>query len=140
MRLKRDKTGDAMGRPSWRSLFLGDAVATFFCETEQTGRDVLKSFPHPGLRVALSASPYGRRRATLRPECGKCQGYRNQKTNPTSSEINLLQQENGLDLGVQLRTHLDRIPQERRRPFRRPSSPFRLAPVQAEFPRCARNQ
>ena len=103
MRLKRDKTGDAMGRPSWRSLFLGDTVATFFCETEQTGRDVLKSFPHPGLRFALSASPYGRRRATLRPECGKCQGYRNQKTNPTSSEINLLQQENGLDLGVQLR-------------------------------------
>ena len=102
MRLKRDKTGDAMGRPSWRSLFLGDTVATFFCETEQTGRDVLKSFPHPGLRFALSASPYGRRRATLRPECGKCQGYRNQKTNPTSSEINLLQQENGLDLGVQL--------------------------------------
>jgi len=27
----RDKTGDAMGRPSWRSSFLGDPGATFFC-------------------------------------------------------------------------------------------------------------
>jgi len=63
MRLKRGKTGDAMGRPSWRSLFLGDASASFFCETEQTGHDVWKMFPHPGLRFALSASPYGRRRA-----------------------------------------------------------------------------
>jgi hypothetical protein len=101
MRLKRGKTGDAMGRPSWRSLFLGDASASFFCETEQTGRDVLKILPHPGLRFALSASPYGRRRASHRPGCGKCQGNRRtRKTNPTSSEINLLQQKNGLDLGV----------------------------------------
>src|SRR5215472_6864483 len=101
MRLKRGNTGDATGRPSWRSLFLGDASASFFCETEQTGRDVLKIFPHPGLRFALSASPYGRRRASLRPECGKCQGNRRtKKTNPTSSENNLLQQKNGLDLGV----------------------------------------
>src|SRR5262252_10523311 len=42
---------------------LGDASASFFCETEQTGHDVWKMFPHPGLRFALSASPYGRRRA-----------------------------------------------------------------------------
>jgi len=81
-----------MGRPRWRSLFLSDPDATF-----------LELFPHPSLRVALNASPYGRRRASLRPGCGKCQGNRRtKKTNPTSSEINLLQQENGLDLGVHL--------------------------------------
>ena len=39
MRLKRSKTGDTMARPSWRSSFLSDAGAKFFCETEQTGQD-----------------------------------------------------------------------------------------------------
>ena len=29
--MKTDKTGDAMGRPSWRSSFLGDPSAKFFC-------------------------------------------------------------------------------------------------------------
>jgi hypothetical protein len=48
-----------MSRPSWRSSFLGDADAIF-----------LEIFPHSGLRFALNASPYGRRRASLRPECG----------------------------------------------------------------------
>jgi hypothetical protein len=48
-----------MGRPSLRSLFLGDPDATF-----------LENFPHPGLRFALNAPPYGRRRASLRPGCG----------------------------------------------------------------------
>jgi hypothetical protein len=65
MRLKRSKTGDAMARPSWRSSLLGDAGAKFFCETEQTGYDALEILPHPGLRFALNASPYGRRRASL---------------------------------------------------------------------------
>ena len=101
MRLKRGKTGDAMGRPNWRSSFLGDAGATFFCKTEQTGYDALEILPHPGLRFALNASPYGRRRASLRPGCGSCLGNRRTKqTSPTSSEINLLQQKNGLDFGV----------------------------------------
>ncbi len=49
-----------MGRPRWRSLFLNDPDATF-----------LELFPHPGLRFALNASPYGRRRASLRPGCGR---------------------------------------------------------------------
>ena len=49
------ENGDAMGRPSWRSSFLGDAGATFF----STGYDVLEIHPHPGLRFALSASPSG---------------------------------------------------------------------------------
>ena len=48
-----------MGRSRWRSLFLSDAD------------DVLEVFPHPGLRFALNASPYGRRRASLRPGCGR---------------------------------------------------------------------
>jgi hypothetical protein len=78
MRLKRGKTGDAMGRPSWRSLFLGDASASFFCETEQTGRDVLKIFPHPGLRVALRA-PQGFAPTGVREMSGK---QENQKNKP----------------------------------------------------------
>ncbi len=60
------ENGDAMGRPSWRSSFLGDAGTNFFC----TGPDVLEILPHPGLRFALNASPSGRRRASLRPGCG----------------------------------------------------------------------
>jgi hypothetical protein len=75
MGLRRDKTEDAMGRPnrmgrpSRRSSFLGDADARFFCETEQTGHDALEVLPHRGLRFALNASLYGRRRASLRPGC-----------------------------------------------------------------------
>src|ERR1700734_3081120 len=34
---------DAIGRPSWRSSFLGDAGASFFC----TGHDVLEILPPP---------------------------------------------------------------------------------------------
>ena len=30
----------------------------------------LEILPHPGLRFALNASPFGRRRASLRPGCG----------------------------------------------------------------------
>ena len=82
MRLKRGKTGDAMGRPSWRSLFLGDASASFFCETEQTGHDVWKMFPHPGLRFALSASPYGRRRARSDRSAEMSGKQDNQKNKP----------------------------------------------------------
>jgi hypothetical protein len=88
MRLKRSKTGDAMARPSRRSSFLGDAGAKFFCETEQTGQDALEILPHPGLRFALNASPYGRRRASLRPGCGSCKrNSRTKQTSPTSSKI-----------------------------------------------------
>ena len=43
----------------WRSSFLGDADAM-----------LLEFFLHPGLRYALNAPPYGRRRASLRPGCG----------------------------------------------------------------------
>jgi hypothetical protein len=53
------ENGDARGRASWRSSLLGDADAT-----------LLKLFPHPGLRFALNAPPYGRRRASLRPGYG----------------------------------------------------------------------
>jgi hypothetical protein len=31
IRIRRDKTGDVVGRPSWRSLFLGDPGAEFLC-------------------------------------------------------------------------------------------------------------
>jgi hypothetical protein len=55
MRLRRDKTEDAMGRPSRRSSFLGDADARFFCGTEQTGYAALEILPHRGLRFALGA-------------------------------------------------------------------------------------
>jgi len=71
MRLRRDKTGNAMGQPSWRLSFLGDAEAKLFCGSEQTRRDELEILPHPGLRFALNASPSGRRRASLRPGCGR---------------------------------------------------------------------
>ena len=53
------ENGDATGRPSRRSSFLGNADAT-----------LLELFPHPGLRYALNAAPYGHRRASLRPGCG----------------------------------------------------------------------
>jgi len=35
--LKRDKPGDAMGQPSWRSSFLGDPNAKLFCGIEPPG-------------------------------------------------------------------------------------------------------
>ena len=70
MRLRRDKTGDAMGQPSWRLSFLGDADAKLFCGSEQTRRDESEILL-PGLRFALNASPFGRRRASLRPGCGR---------------------------------------------------------------------
>jgi len=35
MRLRRDKGGDAVGRPSWRSSLLGDPGENFFVETQQ---------------------------------------------------------------------------------------------------------
>jgi len=31
MHMRRDKTGDVVGRPSWRSSFLGDPGAKFLC-------------------------------------------------------------------------------------------------------------
>jgi len=34
---KKQKTGDARGRPSGRSSFLGDPGATFFCRKRETG-------------------------------------------------------------------------------------------------------
>jgi hypothetical protein len=49
------ENGDAIGRPRWRSSFLGAAGANFFC----TGHDVLEILPHPGLRFALNASTQG---------------------------------------------------------------------------------
>ena len=65
--LKRDKPGDAMGQPSWRSSFLGDPNAKLFCGIEPTRQHELEILPHQGLRFALNASPFGRRRASLRP-------------------------------------------------------------------------
>jgi hypothetical protein len=60
MRLRKDKTGDATGQPSWRLSFLGDADAKLFCGSEQTRRDESEILPHPGSalrpkRVALRA-------------------------------------------------------------------------------------
>ena len=55
MRLRRDKTEDAMGRPSWRSSLLGDTDARFFCGTEQTDPAALEILSHRGLRFALRA-------------------------------------------------------------------------------------
>jgi hypothetical protein len=31
MRMRRDKTGEVVGRPTWRSSFLGDPGAKFLC-------------------------------------------------------------------------------------------------------------
>jgi hypothetical protein len=49
------ENGDAEGRPSWQSSFLGDRGANFFC----TAHDLLEILRHPGLRFALNASPSG---------------------------------------------------------------------------------
>ena len=35
MRLKKDKSGDTVGRPSWKSSLLGDPGAKFFCGKPQ---------------------------------------------------------------------------------------------------------
>src|SRR5208283_2432004 len=73
---------------------------------QKTRHDVLEILPPPGLRLALNASPSGRRRASLRPGGGRQQvvhfsDYRRTEIiNPTSSEINLLPEKNGLDNGV----------------------------------------
>ena len=83
--------------PRPREKYSG-AGPTYNRLNRETGRDVLKSFPHPGLRVALRA-PQGYAPTGVQEISGK---QENQKTNPTSSDINLLQQENGLDLGVHL--------------------------------------
>src|SRR5271167_392037 len=43
MRLRRDKAGDAMGRASWRSSFLGDAGTKFLCGKLERGTKKEKS-------------------------------------------------------------------------------------------------
>ena len=43
MRLRRDKSGDAVGRPSWRSSLLGDPGAKFLCGKLERGTKKEKS-------------------------------------------------------------------------------------------------
>ena len=43
MRLRRDKTAYAVGRPSWRSSFLGDPGARFLCGKRERGTKKEKS-------------------------------------------------------------------------------------------------
>ena len=43
MRLRRDKAGYAVGRPSWRSSFLGDPGAKFLCGKLERGTKKEKS-------------------------------------------------------------------------------------------------
>jgi hypothetical protein len=43
MRLRRDKTTYAVGRPSWRSSFLGDPGTIFFCGKLERGTKKEKS-------------------------------------------------------------------------------------------------
>ena len=43
MRLRRDKAANAVGRPSWRSSFLGDAGAKFLCGKLERGTKKEKS-------------------------------------------------------------------------------------------------
>jgi len=106
MRLTWGETMDAAGQASRRSSFLEVRGAEFFSGMQKTRHDVLEILPPPGLRLALNASPSGRRRASLRPGGGRQQvvhfsDYRRTEIiNPTSSEINLLPEKNGLDNGV----------------------------------------
>jgi hypothetical protein len=115
MRLTWGKTMDAAGQASRRSSFLEVPGAEFFSGMEKTRHDALEILPPPGLRFALNASPSGRRRASLRPGGGRQQvvhfsDYRRTEIiNPTSSEINLLPEKNGLDNGVHRKAHLRRI-------------------------------
>src|ERR1700745_272880 len=59
MRLKKDKSGDTVGRPSWRSSLPGDPGAEFFCEKPQHMNNSL-NFANTCLKVVDT-----RRRATL---------------------------------------------------------------------------
>ena len=45
MHLRIDKTGDAMGRPSWRSSFLDEPSAKFLCEKLRNGKKKEKLTP-----------------------------------------------------------------------------------------------
>src|ERR1700751_1131132 len=50
MRLKKDKSGDTVGRPSWRSSLPGDPGAEFFCEKPQHMKNSL-NFANTCLKV-----------------------------------------------------------------------------------------
>src|ERR1700751_3167686 len=50
MRLKKDKSGDTVGRPSWRSPLPGDPGAEFFCEKPQNMKNSL-NFANTCLKV-----------------------------------------------------------------------------------------
>src|SRR5271165_2952421 len=50
MRLKKDKSGDTVGRPSWRSSLSGDPGAKFFCGKPQHMKNSL-NFANTCLKV-----------------------------------------------------------------------------------------
>src|SRR2546430_5167819 len=50
MRLKKDKSGDIVGRPSWRSSLPSDPGATFFCRKLQQMKNSL-NFANTCLKV-----------------------------------------------------------------------------------------
>src|SRR3974390_3117068 len=50
MRLKKDKSGDTVGRPSWRSSLPGDPGAIFFCGKPQHMKNSL-NFANTCLKV-----------------------------------------------------------------------------------------
>src|SRR5437588_13109380 len=57
MRLKKDKSGDTVGRPSWKSSLLGDPGAKFFCGKPQHMKNSL-NFASTCLKVVDTRRPY----------------------------------------------------------------------------------
>jgi hypothetical protein len=57
MRLKKDKSGDTVGRPSWRSSLPGDPGAKFFCEKPQHMKNSL-NFANTCLKVVDTRRVY----------------------------------------------------------------------------------
>src|SRR6516165_11234538 len=75
MRLKKDKSGDTVGRPSWRSSLPGDPGAKFFCGKPQHMKNSL-NFANTCLKVVDT------RRILGGQACGKWE-----KKNLSSLEI-----------------------------------------------------
>ena len=102
MCLKSGKTGDAVGRASWRSSMLGDPGTKKEKSNKKERKEGLwkltllmeirkeRGFPQQLEKsLAKDARLF---HSSHRPN--------NKNNNPTSSEINLLRQKNGLDFGV----------------------------------------
>src|SRR5258708_6821639 len=70
MRLKKDKSGDTVGRPSWRSSLPGAPGANFFCGKRQHMKNSL-NFANTCLKIVDTGRP---ERGPLRGKRGGWEG------------------------------------------------------------------